>query len=420
MLKRRQGMRITRENYEAYLVDFAEGNLSEDLMQEVKSFLVLNPDIQEEFELFSNSMVETLNVSYEGKNELKKIPFEQTSSTSDIFQQLCVAHVEGLNTVNDEQFLHDLIAKDAIKAKELELFEKTKLIVDELNFNEKLTIKQEEIIHIISDANFEEYCIACMEGWLDQKGLVALNDFIAKYPEKKQVLDLYYSTRIKPDLSIVFPDKRKIKRFNILSPTFKKYGSIISSAAAILVFAFMVFYTTTVDDSTKLASSVITKTNNAIVDKNITQTLDNEKQVLKKEKAESILKDPFGFKKISGTNKQNNLNLASTERIVLNPIVPKKIEEIDCPPCKQIYDYRPIVNSSVQKSSDMQLAINTTKTNSKKAGDHAKNLAKVGLHELGRITNTGIKVTKNESGEKTKIAFSSKYFSFSTQVNKKN
>ena len=39
-----------------------------------------------------------------------------------------------------------------------------------------------------------------------------LNDFIAENPQMKGELDVYYSTRLQPDLSIVYPDKRRIKK----------------------------------------------------------------------------------------------------------------------------------------------------------------------------------------------------------------
>jgi hypothetical protein len=47
-------------------------------------------------------------------------------------------------------------------------------------------------------------------------------------------------------------------------------------------------------------------------------------------------------------------------------------------------------------------------------------IAQAGITGFNKITNSELKVEKNQDGDKTKIAFNSKYFSFSTQVNKKN
>lgn len=415
-------MRITRENYEAFLVDFAEGVLSDDLKQEVKKFLILNPDIQEKFDMFTDSMVETVNVNFEQKESLKKIPFEKTSSSSEYFQRLCVAHIEGLNSDKEESFLNDLIERDKEKKQELELYEKTKLIIEQFNFNEKLILKQPEIIHQISEANFEEYCIACMEGWLDQRGMITLNDFIAEKPERKMVLDAYLATRLKADFSTTYPDKRKIKRFNILSPEVKKYASIISSAAAILVLGFMVFYATTVDDTTQIASSVVTNISN----KNDTSKFVEQTESLSKDtfkhtsKTKSVLKDPFRFKKVSArvaeVDKQverENINLEKVEPIVIN--------EIACTPCKNINEERALILSVVSKPDvKNQMALNTAKESNYSPADHVINLAQTGLEGLGKLTNTKLKIKKTEQGDKTKIAFNSKFISFSTQINRKN
>jgi len=248
-------MRITRENYESFLVDYSEGVLSANLKQEVENFLMLNHDIQEEFEMFSNALVEIDEVNYSEKANLKKIPFEETSALSSYFQQLCLAHIENLLPDSERKFLEKLVKEDGEKQKELALFEKTKLIIENLNFNEKILLKQPEIIHEVTDANFEEYCIACMEGWIDQAGLVELNKYIQRNPNQNRVLHTYYKTRLTPDLSIVYPDKRKIKRFTVLTPNLKKYVSIASSVAAIVVLGFMVFYTTTLDTKTQLAGN---------------------------------------------------------------------------------------------------------------------------------------------------------------------
>jgi len=339
-------MRINRENYEEFLVDYAEGTLSAELVQQVESFLLLNPDVQEEFDLYNESMLETADVLFSKKEDLKKIPFEKTSFSSEYFQQLCVAKVEGLLPANDADFLNKMVASDKQKKHELELFEKTKLIVEQFNYNEKLTLKQDEIIHNVGDANFEEYCIACMEGWLDQKGLVSLNDFIAANPSKKTILDSYFKTKLTPDLSVVFPNKRKIKRFSIFSPKIKKYASIISSAAAIVVMAFMFFYTTTLDDKSKIASSVIS---NKIPVTEIFKMENTELELNSdankaKEQKRSILHDPFGFEKISG-NINEKMRVGSMDnRVLVNAIQRIEIDEVDCPPCKQAFSNKTLAD----------------------------------------------------------------------------
>lgn len=414
-------MEINRENYESFLVDYAEGALSAGMQQEVEKFLLLNVDIQQEFDLFEKSSVKYTNNLYSDKDNLKKIPLDKTTTSSEYFQQLCVSFVDGDLSKSDSDFLQSLVNADAEKQHELNLYKKTKLAVNNIVFNEKLLLKQSNIIHKISDSNFEEYCIASMEGWLDQAGLAALNNFVEKNPENKRVLNIYSKTRLSPNLSIVYPGKRKIKRFTILSPSIKKYTSVISSVAAALVLALMIFYTATLDDKSQLASSL-----SGLDNENVESTPKaNENIVLekeiKKEQIKSVLHDPFGFEKIS-TNKHVELtNQKSARRLVINPIKPIGVTEIDCPPCKQMFDnkYLAYTDHNSYKSLSPKNISNQTENRNLKNKDTVWKLAQAGISGLNKITNSELTVNKTKKGDRTKIAFNSKLFSFSTQVNKK-
>jgi hypothetical protein len=397
-------MRINRENYEEFLVDYAEGVLSAKVMQEVEGFLLLNPDIREEFDTFSEALLERADISFLDKGNLKKIPFEETTSSSDYFQQLCVAHVEGVIPEADESFLFKLVSSDADKKHELELFEKTKLIIDHFNYNEKLLIKKPEIIHNVTHNNFEEYCIASIEGWLDQTGLVALNNFIAANPKQKATLDSYYKTRLKPDLSIVYPNKRKIKKFSILSPNVKKYGTIISTAAAIVVMAFMVFYTTTLDDKSKIAGSIVTSSTIApeTFNTNIAKAITNSEINQKKEPKKSLKNDPFGLTKIRGNDAELQRDGLVENRILVNSVKPIELNEIDCPPCKQAFTNRTLASVVYKKPEEInELSVETNKQKNKFKTEPAWEVAQVGITGLNKITNTKLIIERDENGNKT-------------------
>ena len=45
-------MNINRNNYETYILDYFEGQLTVDEKQELQLFLLVNPDLKEEFEQF--------------------------------------------------------------------------------------------------------------------------------------------------------------------------------------------------------------------------------------------------------------------------------------------------------------------------------------------------------------------------------
>lgn len=69
-------MKITRENYEVFFLDYADGNLQPGEVAELMLFLEHNPDLKEEFENFENiTLAPVPELVFEKKEELKKQVF---------------------------------------------------------------------------------------------------------------------------------------------------------------------------------------------------------------------------------------------------------------------------------------------------------------------------------------------------------
>jgi len=65
-------MNINRSNYEAYLLDWMEGNLTVELQQELKAFLAANPDLQVDLELDEWIKLAEPEQIFELKDRLKR------------------------------------------------------------------------------------------------------------------------------------------------------------------------------------------------------------------------------------------------------------------------------------------------------------------------------------------------------------
>ncbi len=74
---------ITRNNYEEYILEYADNALSVDLMQEMESFLNLHPDIAAEVLSFRNiKLTPDPATAFEGKEDLLRPTESKTSSLS--------------------------------------------------------------------------------------------------------------------------------------------------------------------------------------------------------------------------------------------------------------------------------------------------------------------------------------------------
>jgi hypothetical protein len=106
-------MKITRENYEIWFLDYMEGRLDKQGEEEVCRFLEQNQDLQEELESFSPVLVKDESIRYPGKEHLKKTPFDDAGH----FENAALAELEGdLTSEEAESFRKWLDKNPAGKA----------------------------------------------------------------------------------------------------------------------------------------------------------------------------------------------------------------------------------------------------------------------------------------------------------------
>lgn len=127
-------MKITRENYEIWFVDWLDSRLSGEEIEELNFFLDNNPDLRDEFTDMSAIKLKPAARSFAGKDRLVRniagIPGKQ-------FEILCAARLE--NDLDSQQLdeLNELISSDPEKAVTLQIYSKMKLSPPEIFYKKK-------------------------------------------------------------------------------------------------------------------------------------------------------------------------------------------------------------------------------------------------------------------------------------------
>ena len=126
---------INRNNYEAFLLDYVEQNLSPDLVAELMLFLAQNPDLKAELDEFEN-VTFTANPStiFHEKQNLKQTAIET----------LMIAEIENLNTPQETKELFEEIAQNSSYEKLYNTYQKTILKPITIVFADKKSLKQKE------------------------------------------------------------------------------------------------------------------------------------------------------------------------------------------------------------------------------------------------------------------------------------
>ena len=155
-------MKINRENYEAYLLDLAEGRLSAGMERELNEFLRINPDLDADIDLSITSL-----------------------PLSGEF------------------------------------------------FPDKESLKKGGAGRVVNENNFEQFCIARMEGDLSGEAEKALDDFLSNHPGYTREASIYQLLVLKADQGVVYTGKSKLKKIALRQDTPLSFRRILYPAVSV-------------------------------------------------------------------------------------------------------------------------------------------------------------------------------------------
>lgn len=111
-------MRINRNNYEAYLLDLSEGNLSDELRSELSSFMALNPDLEAEIIDDFSTLDSPTDISID-KNLLN---FDSINNSNR--KHFFIAYHEGDLSSSEQHEVLNFISKNTVFKQEFNAFSK--------------------------------------------------------------------------------------------------------------------------------------------------------------------------------------------------------------------------------------------------------------------------------------------------------
>jgi hypothetical protein len=236
-------MKINRDNYEAYFLDYHEGQLSPELVEEVMLFVKHNPDLKPVLNDFEAvSLVAEQHIVFEKKSSLKK---DQVFSTSQVnennYEEFLLNETEGL--LNEEQLgsLEEFISINPQFEKDRRLLALTHLLPDnKIVFEKKELLKKKAIaVGAINTDTFETFMARELEGDLNPVEKQLLAEFMLYNPHLERDRKLYTHTLLSADTDIVFEEKQLLKHSVIPVRRLVYYAL---SAAASLALIFSIYF----------------------------------------------------------------------------------------------------------------------------------------------------------------------------------
>lgn len=120
-------MKITRDNHEAYFLDYLEGNLDENMVDDFLEFLQQNPDLKEELSMMDTAPIEPDGAVFTNKEKLYKEKYD----VEETFNKATIALIEGDISTSEKEEFDAYLLKHPEKQKEVQRFQQTKLQPDE-------------------------------------------------------------------------------------------------------------------------------------------------------------------------------------------------------------------------------------------------------------------------------------------------
>lgn len=201
--------RINIENYEAFLLDWTEGNLSNEDILLLKEFLSQHPEISIDEKLISEPISLQKNIVFDKKENLKKL-----ISEDDI-----IAYHEGnLNSIQKKD-VEDFIATDSELIKDFELYGKLKLNPEQIVFEHKHLLKKKGAVITFKRVVYAASSIAAL--WLFFMLFFSPNQ---QYTPVKNIA-INNNSIIEDDnedISFLYPKKPKREERTLINKTQKK------------------------------------------------------------------------------------------------------------------------------------------------------------------------------------------------------
>ena len=119
-------MNINRSNYEIYFLDYLDGNLPDDQVDDFLDFLKNNPDLHEELKAVSSIKIPADDAVFRHKESLLKNALTESSN----FDYQAIAFIEDDLSDEDKGLFLGELTSDSEKEKQFDLFLKLKLQPD--------------------------------------------------------------------------------------------------------------------------------------------------------------------------------------------------------------------------------------------------------------------------------------------------
>lgn len=223
--------KITLHNYEAYILDYSEGNLGAEEVTMLKNFISAHPELAIDMEDQDLPLL---------TEEVSVIDFKNTLKRENDYleDEELLNYLEGNLNPEHKQAFELRLSQQAELAKKLELYKKTFISADSTElFTLKTNLQKTEEDFILSNR-----FISYLEKNLNLTERVTFEKELSQNQIYQNELAAYAHTLLSPDTSIIYPEKAALKKKNRVIALFSYRSMTAMAAAVFLIVALTVVF----------------------------------------------------------------------------------------------------------------------------------------------------------------------------------
>lgn len=208
-----------------------EGTITKEEKSELENIFSDNPELLNDYKQFVKTKLEKDYISYPfEKYKLKQSGIENLSYVEYLF----ISKLEGTLTSEEEVELEKIIESNSELRTQNNTYSKLKLQPEKVSLPfSKLELKTSDIENI---SYIDNLIIAKAEGVISEKENKELEQIISGNKKLQSLVSEYQNLKLKADESIVYPNKKELKRSNVVN--IRRATVVISTLAAMLIVFF--------------------------------------------------------------------------------------------------------------------------------------------------------------------------------------
>jgi hypothetical protein len=160
-------MKITKENYGQFVIDYFDGNLSQKEQERLLLFLEQHPDLKEEMEHLKDVSLSAPEILYPDKGELKQPEIIPVGSINESnYETFLLRFIDDDLSADESKALNTFLAENPQLGKELEAFSNTKLTPDtSIVFSDKSRLKKKPSVQPAIWISAAAAVVVLLLGW---------------------------------------------------------------------------------------------------------------------------------------------------------------------------------------------------------------------------------------------------------------